>query len=86
MNLGIETLIFDPCLYITKNSEFGLVGMQTDDTLILARKGFIEKENKELHKANIQAKPIKVISSDNLLLFNKYKLSYNKDNDNLYLS
>jgi hypothetical protein len=53
VNLSMETSIFDPCLYITKNSEFGLVGMQTDDMLILARKGFIEKENKKLHKANI---------------------------------
>jgi hypothetical protein len=86
VNLGIEISIFDPCLYITKNSEFGLVGMQTDDMLILAGKGFIEKEDKQLHKANIQAKPIEAISSDNLLLFNRCKFSYNKDSNSLYLS
>ena len=44
--LSIETSTFDPCLLIsTSDSEgFGIVGMQTDDTIILADDKFHGKE------------------------------------------
>lgn len=40
----METSTFDPCLYITTEVDgpFGVVGLQTDDTLILGDKEFME--------------------------------------------
>jgi hypothetical protein len=50
--LNIETLLFDPCLLITTTKEaFGIVAMQTDDTLFLADNAFAAKEEQELNNA-----------------------------------
>ncbi len=41
--------LYDLCLLITiKNKAFGIVGMQTDDTLFLANKEFAELEDNKL--------------------------------------
>ena len=55
----MRTSTFDPCLLVTKDQDgpFGLVGMQTDDTLILGDQAFVELEDSELKKANLLAKP-----------------------------
>ncbi len=38
---------YDPCLlYSTIHSKFGVVGLQTDDTLILADDEFADQEEK----------------------------------------
>lgn len=49
---------YDPCLlYIRDNSSgFGIVGLQTDDTLFLADETFAMEEEKQLHKVNLLAK------------------------------
>ena len=49
---------YDPCLLYTENSSsgFGIVGLQTDDTLFLADKMFAINEEEQLHKANLLAK------------------------------
>ena len=49
---------YDPCLlYANSNSSgFGVVGLQTDDTLFLADKTFAIKEEKQLHEAKLLAK------------------------------
>jgi hypothetical protein len=53
------TSTYDPCLLITKdeNGPFGLVGMQTDDTLILGDNEFVKQEDVELKRAKLLAKP-----------------------------
>jgi len=46
----MTTSIYNPCLLILKesNTGFGIVGMQTDDTLALLDQKFAIKEAKEL--------------------------------------
>jgi hypothetical protein len=45
----MTTLLYDPCLLIiTKKEAFGVVGMQTDDTLFLASDKFAALEDSEL--------------------------------------
>ena len=69
--LGMQTSSYDPCLLITTTKEaFGLVGMQTDDTLILGDEKFAEKEDGELKRAELTAKPTDVLSSEMPLISN----------------
>ena len=50
-------------LYSTeKEKGYGVVGMQTDDTLILANASFAEREEQEIKAANIQCKERKQLS------------------------
>ena len=81
--LSMETSTYDPCLLITKTemSEgcFGVVGMQTDDTLILGTESFSTLEEEQLKEANFQAKPKLMLSSDTPLNFNGCMLSEQAD-------
>jgi hypothetical protein len=43
-------------MYSTNNTSFGLVGLQTDDTLIVADNTFTEAEEAELQKAGFMAR------------------------------
>jgi len=62
---------YDPCLLISgENMPFGVVGMQTDDTLILGDKVFCTKEEEELQKSGFSAKPVEKLSYGNDLIFN----------------
>ena len=47
---------YDPCLLHTSTNGFGLVGLQTDDTLFLADLEFARNEETELQKAKFLAK------------------------------
>jgi hypothetical protein len=74
--LSIEPSTYDPCLLISTNKErFGIVAMQTDDTLGLSNKEFAVLEDKELNKANFTAKPKETLSTANPLQFNGCILS-----------
>lgn len=43
---------FDPCLLHTEKSDlFGVVGIQTDDTLFTGNNKFVNLENNEIIKA-----------------------------------
>ena len=53
--LSIRQSTYDPCL-LYSNQPFGVVGMQTDDTLILGDYDFIDKEQAQLQKASFLAK------------------------------
>jgi hypothetical protein len=69
--LQMTTSSYDPCLLITTTKDaFGVVGMQTDDTLILGDNNFTRLEDNELMKANIKAKPTEALSYDSPLIFN----------------
>ncbi|KAI0996915.1 hypothetical protein K3495_g11268 [Podosphaera aphanis] len=74
--LSLETSIFDPCLLITNSvtKSFGIVGMQTDDTLFLGDEEFAKSENEELIKASFKAKPVETLSQETPLIFNGGKL------------
>ena len=73
--LSMVQSTYDPCLlYTEKDKLFGIVGLQTDDTLFVGNEAFAELEEKELSKAQIIAKPIEVLSPDNMLLFNGGKV------------
>lgn len=56
----METSNFDPCLLIsTQKDEFGLVGMQAADTIILVNDKFSAHEQNKLDKASFNANPRK---------------------------
>jgi hypothetical protein len=42
------TSIYNPCLLITTNQTFGIIGIQTDDTLFLGSEEFATLEDNEL--------------------------------------
>jgi hypothetical protein len=73
----MEASTFDPCLLLTtkQSTLFGMVGMQTDDTLILGTKKFLEKEEEEIIEADLMTKPIQVLTTSELLTFNSYTLT-----------
>jgi hypothetical protein len=69
--LGLKASTYDPCLlHTTSNSNFGLVGLQTDDTLILGTETFIQLEKQQLNKAKLLAKPLQQLAIDTSLRFN----------------
>jgi Reverse transcriptase (RNA-dependent DNA polymerase) len=67
--LSMEPSTYDPCLLIgTKHT--ALVGMQTDDTLILADAPFLSMEEEELEKAKLLAKEREKLQVNHPLNFN----------------
>ena len=74
------TSTFDPCFLITTTkAPFGIVGMQTDDTIILGDDQFSALEEDELTKANLMAKPKEKLDPTTPLLFNRCIISMDKD-------
>jgi hypothetical protein len=69
--LFMATSTYDPCLLITitKNG-FGIVRMQTDDTIILADERFSTLEENELLNAKFTVKPKEKLTPDSPLIFN----------------
>ncbi|PVH68998.1 hypothetical protein DL98DRAFT_439975, partial [Cadophora sp. DSE1049] len=80
-NLQIETLTYNLYLLISikKNSEFGIVKIQTDDTFILGDDSFIIKKSKKIAKAGFLTKPIQVFNPSESLIFNRYTIVINGD-------
>jgi hypothetical protein len=66
----MTTLSYNLCLLVIIAYAFGLVGMQTDDTLILEDSKFKALKHEEFAKANITIKLIKQLLPDMLLIFN----------------
>lgn len=67
--LQMQTSTYDPCLLISKPraTGFGIVGMQTDDTLGLSDRAFADNDAKELR---FKAKDKQVLNIDNSIDFN----------------
>lgn len=63
---------YDPCLLLStlSNLNFGIVGMQTDDTLGLTDVPFSDMEEEELTKAAFTAKPLQHLAPNEPLIFN----------------
>ena len=70
--LDMSTSTYDPCLLITNgaNEDFGIVGMQTDDTLMIATPKFSALETQKLEEATFRSKPKTTLSPDTTLEFN----------------
>jgi hypothetical protein len=68
----MSTSSYDPCLLITNGNPetFGIVGLQTDDTLAIGTSAFSSAEEAALQKANFRAKPKDRLSKDVPLEFN----------------
>jgi hypothetical protein len=61
---------YDPCLMYSTTIPFGLVGLQTDDILIVADNTFTEAEEAELKKAGFIAKKREQLAEGTKLKFN----------------
>lgn len=80
-NLNMQTSTYDPCfLIVIDHNSFSIVGLQTDDTLMVATSSFSEKEEDELHKAQFRAKPKTQLSPNQLIDLNCVKLSIQDEN------
>jgi hypothetical protein len=67
--LNMDQSTFDPCL-LYSNEPFGLVGLQTDDTLFLGDMDFAIAEQSNLEKAQFLAKEREHLSIDKPIKFN----------------
>jgi hypothetical protein len=61
---------YDPCLLYTNENGFGVVGLQTDDTLLLSDDTFAASEDLNLKKANFLAKEREELTLVTLIKFN----------------
>jgi hypothetical protein len=67
---------YNPCLLIIIiKAAFGVIRIQTDNTLILKLKEFATIKDKKLTKAKFSAKPKKLLLPKTLLIFNGYILT-----------
>lgn len=67
--LSMEQSTYDPCL-LYSTEPFGVVGLQTDDTLIVADAKFAEQEVAMLKKARFLAKDREMLTTTTPLKFN----------------
>ncbi len=70
---------YDPCLLYTHKDRFGIVSLQTDNTLFLGDQMFAKAEETELKKAKFLTKEHEQLTIENLIKFNsgQIKLSNN---------
>jgi hypothetical protein len=61
---------YDPCLLYTSKNGFGIVGLQTDDSLILADKTFAETEENRLRETGFLSKDREKLTSTSPIKFN----------------
>jgi hypothetical protein len=69
IELDMEQSTFDPCL-LTSSEPFGIVGLQTDDTLMVCDLEFAQKEEAKRAKAGFTAKDREQLTPENDLKFN----------------
>src|SRR6266567_4161734 len=78
--LLMTTSMFNPCfLIITTGTLFGIIGIQTNNTIILKDDQFLTLKKDKLVKANLIAKLKERLNLTTLLLFNRCILSLNED-------
>jgi hypothetical protein len=75
----IEQSTYDPCL-LYSNEPFGIVGLQTDDTLFLADEAFATAEQTELQKAKFIAKDREQLTAEKPIKFNSGIIELQPDN------
>src|SRR6266700_5607095 len=69
-NLNITQSTYDPCL-LYSNKPFGIIGLQTDNTLFLTDKTFADIEENKLYKAKFMAKEQERLTTITPLKFNR---------------
>jgi hypothetical protein len=68
----MATSTYDPCLLITIiENGFSIVGMQTDDIIILVNEPFLTLEENELLNVKFITKSKEKLTPDSLLIFNR---------------
>ena len=72
--LKMEQSTYDPCLLFTKGDNIGIIGLQTDDTLLLANKDFAAEEERELLKVGFPTKEREELTTTNPIKFNGVQL------------
>ncbi len=79
--LNMVTSTYDPCLLLTDGGpgDFGMVGLQTDDTLAVSTPAFSSAEDTALAEAKFRAKPKDTLSADKPLEFNGCTLTMDGD-------
>src|SRR5271156_3418811 len=78
--LLITTFIFNPCFLITTTGTlFKIVGIQTNDTIILRDNQFLTLKENKLVKVNLMVKLKEKLDLTTLLLFNRCILSLNQN-------
>ena len=79
--LRMSESTYDPCLLYTKDkSSFGVVGLQTDDTLFLANNVFATTEETELNTAGFLAKAREKLTTTTPIKFNGGQIKLDNDN------
>ena len=81
--LNMVTSTYDPCLLLSRDptrTTFGIVGMQTDDTLILCNPNFAQMEETKLQEAKLIAKPKDKLTSEKDLMFNGCRIKLAGEN------
>ena len=73
---------YDSCLLYATNG-FGVIGLQTDNSLILGDDAFTSKKEHQLQKANLMAKEREQLTETNPIRFNGGYISQEKD-ESLY--
>ena len=69
--LHIDESTYDPCLLYTNSNSFGVVGLQTNNTLFLTNNMFATTKKSMLKKAGFLAKERKKLTLTMLIRFNK---------------
>jgi hypothetical protein len=67
--LSINQLTYNPCL-LYSNAPFGIVGLQTDNTLFLGDTTFVANKEQALKEAGFLAKPHKQLTANHPVKFN----------------
>jgi len=76
---------YDPCLLYTSTNGFGVVSLQTDDTLFLADPEFANTEEVKLQKAKFLAKEREQLTTQHAIKFNGGQINL-QDNSSIRLT
>ena len=68
--LFITTFTYNPCFLITTKEVFGLIGMQTNNILILALEEFSVLKDNKFSKIKLLIKLKEALAPETLLIFN----------------
>ena len=78
--LQMKQSTFDPCLLSTdEGAPLGIVGLQTDDSLIVGVKAFAEAEEEAIKKSGFTTKPRQLLTMEHPLKFNGGRISLQAD-------
>ena len=76
--LGMTKSTYDPCL-LYRFGPLGIVGMQTDDKLILADNDFASNEEEAIKKAKIMTKDREYLTFTQPIKFNRAQIKLDSD-------